>query len=66
MKEEELKMLRQFVDTVFTLTHSMETCKSPKGKENLLFTIGDLAYSVMQISSLYKEEEHFKDEEQVG
>lgn len=56
MKYEELKMLRQFVETVFDLTHSLDNDNSPKEKENLLRTIGSLAYSVQEISERYRKE----------
>lgn len=57
MKNEELKMLRQFVETVFDLTHSLDNDNSPKAKENLLRTIGSLVYSVQEISEMYQREE---------
>lgn len=57
MKDEELKMLRQFVDTVFDLTHSLDSDNSPKAKEDLLRTIGSLAYSVQEISEKYQGKE---------
>lgn len=57
MKYEELKMLRQFVDIVFDLTHSLDNGKSLEAKEELLRTIGSLAYCVQQISEKYQGKE---------
>lgn len=57
MKDEELKMLRQFVNTVFDLTHSLDNDKTPAAKEDLLRTIGSLAYSVQQVSEKYQKKE---------
>ena len=55
MKEKELQMLRQFVDTVFDLTHSLDNDNSPEKKEELLRSIGSLAYSTQNISQMYQE-----------
>ena len=54
MKYEELKMLRQFVDTVIDLTHSLDNDNSPAAKEDLLRTIGSLAYSTQLVSEKYQ------------
>lgn len=54
MKDEELKMLRQFVDTVFDLTHALDNDTSHQAKEELIRTIGSLAYSARRISDLYQ------------
>lgn len=54
MKNEELKVLRQFVDTVFDLTHSLDNDESLAAKKELLWTIGNLAYSVQRISEKYQ------------
>ena len=61
MKYEELKMLRQFVETVFDLTHSLDNEKSLAAKEDLLRTIGSLAYSVQEISARYQGKEAYND-----
>lgn len=60
MKDEELKMLRQFVDTVFDLTHSFDNEDSLLAKKDMLRTIGSLAFSVKEISEKYqgKEADH--------
>lgn len=57
MKENELKMLRQFAQTVFDLTHALDYDKSPAKKEDLLRTIGNLAFSAQNVSRLYQESE---------
>lgn len=57
MKNEELKMLRQFVDTVFDLTHSLDNDDSLLAKKDLLRTIGSLAFSVQEISAKYQGKE---------
>lgn len=57
MKNEELKMLRQFAQTVFDLTHTLDSDNSPKAKENLVRTIGSLVYSVQEVSEMYQREE---------
>lgn len=57
MKNEELKMLRQFVDTVFDLTHSLDNDDSLLAKKDLLRTIGSLAFSVREISAKYQGKE---------
>lgn len=57
MKDEELKMLRQFVNTVFDLTHRLDNSKSPSKKEELLGVIGNLAFSAQNVSRLYQESE---------
>lgn len=57
MKNEELKMLRQFAQTVFDLTHTLDSDDSPKAKENLVRTIGSLVYSVQEVSEMYQREE---------
>ena len=61
MKNEELKMLRQFAQTVFDLTHTLDSDNSPKAKENLVRTIGSLAYSVQEVSEMYQREEAHND-----
>ena len=57
MEREELKMLRQFVDTVFDLTHALVNNKSPEERRELIRTIGSLAFSVQEISDLDRKEE---------
>lgn len=57
MKKEELKMLRQFAQTVFDLTHDLDCDDSPKAKADLIRTIGSLAYSAVEISGLYQRKE---------
>ena len=54
MKDEELKMLRQFVDTVFDLTHALDNDTSLQARVELVRTIGSLAYSTQKISDLYQ------------
>lgn len=55
MKDEELQMLRQFVSTVFDLTHALDYDESPKKKEELLRIIGSLAFSAQDVSRKYQE-----------
>lgn len=55
MKDEELKMLRQFVNTVFDLTHALDDDVSAHAKEELLRTIGSLAFSTQKVSQMYQE-----------
>lgn len=55
MKEHELQMLRQFVDTVFDLTHSLNYDDSPSKKEELLRVIGNGAFAAKTVSRLYQE-----------
>lgn len=57
MQKEELKMLRQFAQTVFDLSHGLDSDDSPKAKADLIRTIGSLAYSAIEISGLYQREE---------
>ena len=57
MKEEELKMLRQFVDTVFELTHRWDFDKDPAKQKEILWAIGNAAYTAQNISELYQEKE---------
>ena len=55
MKEQELKMLRQFVDTVFDLTHALDNSEEPAKKAELLRSIGSLAYSAQNVCRFYQE-----------
>lgn len=57
MKEQELKMLRQFVDTVFELTHHWDFDKDPAKGREILYTLGNASYTAQNISKLYQEKE---------
>lgn len=55
MKQEELEMLRQFLSTVFDLTHRLDDDESPQAKKELFRTIGSLAYSTQEVDRMYQE-----------
>ena len=50
-------MLRQFVDTVFELTHRWDFDKDPAKQKEILWAIGNAAYTAQNISELYQEKE---------
>lgn len=57
MKEQELEMLRQFADVVFELTHRWDFDKDPEKQKEILWAIGNAAYTAKNISELYQEKE---------
>lgn len=57
MKNEELKMLRQFVDTVFELTHSWDYDEMSAKQKDIIWAIGNAAFTAQNISKLYQEKE---------
>ena len=63
MKNEELKMLRQFVDTIFELTHGWDYDKMSAKQEEVICAIGNAAFTARSISKLYQEKEAKNDDD---
>lgn len=61
MKMQELKMLRQFAETVFELTHGWDFDKEPQKMLEILMVIGNLSFTAKDVSRLFQGKEAHHD-----